>query len=377
MRDEIIGHIQTWSLDHARQDAASGQHRRWEDERFESLARRLFAWQVEQNLPYQRYAQRLGVTPQTLQRWEDLPAVPTDAFKHLALHGPAPIAHTFQTSGTTQGLRGQHKMASLATYEASILAPFVRHAWPHDRPVRLLALTPSWGELPESSLSFMVERLMAALGSPDSGWFVRAQGSGQLVLELDALSRALDEAQAQAQPVLLLGTAFSYVAFLDQTTRSWQLPSGSRLIETGGFKGRTREVSRAQLYAMFQDRLGLAQADCLSEYSMTELSSQAYSDPSSASDLEARRLRSPPWARVLAVDPVSLRPYDEPGRVGLLRWIDLANTESVLAVQTSDMGLVDQDGGFVLMGRASDSELRGCSLTIEELLRSSGGQHGG
>ena len=144
-------------------------------------------------------------------------------------------------------------------------------------------------------------------------------------------------------------------------------------METGGFKGKSREVSRDELYEMFANRLGLPPTSCVSEYSMTELSSQAYTDDLLRRHVENatdRRgiLRTPPWARVDIVDPASLEVISEPNSRGLIRWYDLANVGSVLAVQTTDMGERTADGGFRLYGRAPDSDLRGCSLTIEEIV---------
>src|SRR5690606_22178560 len=131
--------------------------------------------------------------------------------------------------------------------------------------------------------------------------------------------------------------------------------------------------SRDELYALFTDRLGIQPEYCVSEYSMTELSSQSYADTlhnhvSNPNQPAPTRLRTPPWTRIVIVDPITLNPITTPNQRGLIRWIDLANFDSVCAVQTSDMGTRDPDGGFQLLGRAPDSELRGCSLTIEEII---------
>lgn len=145
------------------------------------------------------------------------------------------------------------------------------------------------------------------------------------------------------------------------------------VMETGGFKGRSREVSKHELYALFEQRLGVAPTHCISEYSMTELSAQAYSNTLHAwstrgevRTLETCRFETPPWARVEAVDPQTMQTL-EPNQRGLLRWYDLSNVWSVATIQTSDMGVVDEHGGFEVLGRAQGAQLRGCSMSIEEM----------
>lgn len=372
MRAEIIEHIESWSAQH--------DPLRWSDERFNALAIKLFTWQLEHNAPYRRYCERQGIDLATITDYRQIPAVPTDVFKLMPMSCWPEATRTFLTSGTTaQGQRGQHPMASVATYQASIYSPFERLCLtPHDK-MRLLILATDEDDQPESSLSFMLTRFLERYGAPGSRFFFSRQSDQELVFDHEALIDALDDAQAQAEPVFLLGTAFAFMALFDHpqhASRTWRLPQGSRLLETGGFKGRSREVSRAELYALFEQRLGLSPSYCVSEYSMTELSAQAYTDnlrahlldPTQNTDLEHRRLRTPPWARVEVADPLTLKTILEPHVQGLLRWYDLSNTESVLAVQTSDMGYIEDDGGFVLLGRAPDSELRGCSLAVEELL---------
>jgi hypothetical protein len=230
----------------------------------------------------------------------------------------------------------------------------------------MLIIAPSAEDLEDSSLSFMLSELIRRWGDDKSRFFVTLGPEGWS-FDFDALEAALDEAVADGVRTLVMSTAFGFVELFDHSARSWQLPRGSRLMETGGFKGRSREISREELYQTFYERLGLAPTHCVSEYSMTELSSQAYSDNLLRKSNDGVRLRLPPWARVEIVDPVTLVPYDEPGRVGLIRWYDLANADSALAIQTSDRGTAEGDGGFVLHGRAPDAELRGCSLTIEEI----------
>ena len=171
-----------------------------------------------------------------------------------------------------------------------------------------------------------------------------------------ALAAALHGLQ---EPITLFGTAFAFVQLFDATGEDWRLPDGSLIIETGGFKGRTREVPRDELYGLFETRLGVPAGRCHSEYGMCEMASQFY-----GFGLEPVK-RGPHWVRTRAMDPETGEDA-RPGHAGLLRHCDLANFNSVLALQTQDSGTLTEDG-FLLHGRAPDADLRGCSLSVEEL----------
>jgi acyl-CoA synthetase (AMP-forming)/AMP-acid ligase II len=210
-------------------------------------------------------------------------------------------------------------------------------------------------DAPDSSLSYMMGRVNAEFSRPKGGFYVKRDS-----ISHEKLSRDLSAAK---NPVLLLATAFSLKAFLDflrQGKMVLKLPAGSRLMETGGFKGRAGEVSRAELYRLCKERLGLRHF--VSEYGMTELSSQFYCV------YPSKIFQAPAWMRTIAVDPDTGREAAK-GRSGVLRHVDLANVGSVAAVQTEDLGRL-KDGGFEFLGRAKGAELRGCSLTYEEFIRS-------
>ena len=344
-----------------------------DDDAFDALALRAFRWQFEGNAAYRGFAAGRGVTPDTALSWTDLPAVPATAFKHLRLVSgdPGRVERVFRTSGTTggHGRRGEHHVLRLALYRASALPNFEAHVLPDGARLPLVSLIPSPEQLPDSSLSAMMGFVAEALCPPgEAGWLVEAEGR----IREDALRDALAAAEADGRPVLLAGTAFALVHWMDAMARNgWRfaLPDGSRLLETGGFKGRAREVERSELYRALSDGLGLPARRIVNEYGMTELLSQFYEPvlrEGRGGDPAARRHVGPPWMRTRILDPVTLEPVPD-GTPGLLQHVDLANLGSVCAVLTEDRGVRVEDG-FRVLGRVRGAEPRGCSRAMDELL---------
>lgn len=340
----------------------------WPRERFDALANQVFAHQYTHNRAYRTLCDNRQISPEQNPGADAIPAVPTDAFKVAHLFGDAPPTRTFKTSGTTGDARGCHHFRTLDVYAASLHPTFRRFCNPGGQTLRMLILAPSPQDLEESSLSFMLGELQARWGDDKSRYFVTLDAQGQWQINVDDFAAALDQACADEATTMILGTAFAFAEVFDAHRQSWQLPAGSRVMETGGFKGRTRTISRSELYEAFGDRLGLRPTHCLGEYSMTELSSQTYTDALRRGDGATRRFYSPPWLQMDVVDPVTLRPLKKAGAEGLIRFFDLANIDSVSAIQTSDRGVIADDGGLTLLGRAPSAELRGCSLTIEEIV---------
>jgi hypothetical protein len=240
-------------------------------------------------------------------------------------------------------------------------------------------LTPPPDEAEDSSLSYMFGALRAAEGSKESGFDLHA---GQLVFE--TLASAIRQVQERSEPLVLAGTAFAFVHLLDaiadgtaaaSPSQDWSLPPGSRLMETGGFKGRSREVPREVLRSQLAQRFSIPESSVINQYGMTELGSQFYD--SSLLDPEGpRRKLVPPWTRVRLVDPESGHDVDA-GEVGMVLIQDLANTGSIAAVQTADLGLaiVDSTGtaiGFDILGRVVGAEARGCSVATDIMLEAAG-----
>ncbi len=333
-----------------------------EDEaRFDALALELFAFQFAHCEPYRRFCEGRGRSPSTVACWRDIPAVPAGAFKEVPLRSfsPTRTAHTFCTSGTSAAGRGALHLDTLEIYEASLLPTFQRHVLP-DLPAgeraTLRILAPSPAEAPDSSLSHMFGAVLERLGSPESGFDVE-EGS----LRLDRLLDAFES----PGPIALCGTAFALVHLLDAMEKAGRrvgLAPGSRVMETGGFKGRSRELTRDTLYTSVEERLGVPPERCVNQYGMTELGSQFYDSVLRQPGAMRRKLR-PPWTRVRALDPETGREVPL-GDIGAIAILDLANTGSVCAVQTADLGRRIEDG-FEVIGREPGAEARGCSIAAD------------
>jgi hypothetical protein len=334
-----------------------------DDASFTALARAIFAHQVRWNAPYRAFAQRLGYDRDRLPaRIEDIPAVPSAAFKEAVLSTVGTAAAVrFETSGTTQGRGGSHYLETAALYDAALLAGFDAALLADGARLRYLLLVPDTARRPQSSLGHMMAVVAAQRGDGHAAGFIDGDA-----LDIDGFVAAATAATRDAQPVCLATTAFALVALLDALDARGirlSLPPGSRVMETGGFKGRTRVVSREELYARTTSLLDVPLHAIVAEYGMTELSSQYYDSHASRATLD-RRKTWPAWLRPIVVDPRG-RPVPD-GVVGAIRHIDLANRSSVLAVETEDLGAI-VDGELILIGRERGADLRGCSLDAEDL----------
>ncbi len=342
---------------------------------FERLALALFGFQFASCAPYARLCRSLERTPGNVVHLEDVPAVPTGAFKEFALRcfPEADTVKTFRTSGTSVERRGELHLDTLALYEASLLASLRRDFVPDlvGRRVEMRFIAPSAEESPDSSLTHMFDVLRRAEGNPDSAFDLRDGG-----LDATALADAIARARRDGRPLVVAGTSFAFVHFLDDESEEerWRLPSGSRVMETGGFKGRSRTVPREVLRRDIAERFGLPETAVVNQYGMTELASQFY-DSTLVDPEGPRRKLAPPWARVRFVDPETGQDVRD-GEVGQIVIHDLANTGSVAAIQTADLGraIVGADGeriGFDVLGREEGAEARGCSIATDVMLEAS------
>ena len=337
------------------------------DDAFNRMALKVHAFQRTTNPALHRYWK-----PE-LADWQRIPPLPVRAFQEMRLASGRAEA-VFRTSGTTSGgaRRGEHHVVSLDLYRAASRGNYRRHLFggeavaaapsPGGR-LTLIALVPHPGTVPDSSLSAMVGFMAEESAIASQHWcFDPTHG-----LDHGQIRHAVESAET---PILMICTAFALWQLLDTLADApLILPAGSRIMETGGFKGRVAEVERADLHRLVATRLGISGEWIIGEYGMTELLSQAYDGRAGqASPIKRRLYRFPPWVRTRALNSADLSPLP-PGETGLLAHLDLANMASVCYVLTEDLGYTTPDGRFRLCGRATGSDLRGCSLTAESFLK--------
>ncbi|HEV7503538.1 MAG TPA: hypothetical protein VGS07_01365 [Thermoanaerobaculia bacterium] len=335
---------------------------------FEELALAAFAWQFERIEPYRRLCARRGTTPETVRDWRQVPFVPAAAFKTMTL-AAAPAVEVFRSSGTTREERSEHHQPFPDLYRQVIDASFPPFCLPFLAPgakLPILSLIPPREQIPDSSLSFMADHLLSQWGSPESATAFGPRGVEAVKARSWAAAR-----QREGRPVLILATAFALAQWLEALERlglRFRLPPGTALFETGGFKGRTTELSRPDLLARVQTWLGVPPEFVVREYGMTELTSQCYTRALLGGDPDL--FVAPHWVRVRVLDPETLAEAPA-GSPGLLAVFDLANLGSAVHLLTEDLGVAEGEG-FRLFGRAAGAELRGCSLVVEELRVPSG-----
>ena len=303
---------------------------------FEATALELYAWQRANNPEYDRFCGSVSVS-----HWADIPAVPSTLFQDLSLTCfPASEATTtFHTSGTTSGRTGVIRLQDTEIYDLSAR----RHAEAclGGLPERCVSLAPS---STTSSLGHMCRSFVPDLVQ------VFDDGAG---LDVSAAWAAIEAAAAEGRPIFLPGTAFAWADLIDSHPDPLSLPPGSVIMVTGGFKGRRRAIAPSVLNSALA-RL-LPGGSVVGEYGMSELASQLWAIPAGGA------YRPPPWMRVVAVNPWT----GEPATRGLLRFYDLANHQTVMAIETQDVGSVLPDGSVRLEGRLPGAALRGCSLRAE------------
>lgn len=311
---------------------------------FEELALEAFRFQRRFNKPFQQFCEYNDV-PESLDDWKKIPAVPQQAFKlsRLATFPDAAAVREFRTSGTTGEGFGSHFFADLMLYETAISA-----GWKHAGLPRFPAfcLTPDPVSSPHSSLAYMMGRF--------SDRFFIQNG----VLESGQLRRELE---AEDRPVMLLGTALAFLNWMERENDPMPLPSGSLVMETGGYKGSGRTLEKAVFYGQMAEFFAVPAESLVNEYGMTELSSQFY----------ARGVGNPhhgsPWIRFRVIDPANGQPVAT-GECGILQLFDLANIGSLMAIQTEDLAQDFGEEGFLLLGRDPAAVARGCSRAADEML---------
>lgn len=299
-------------------------------------------FQYQQNSIYRDWCSALNKIPSAINDIRDLAYLPISFFKtHKVVSGRFDPDVVFTSSGTTQTINSKHYVKDMKLYKQSFIKAFEMFYgslsdW------CIIGLLPSYLERSGSSLIIMVEDMMQLSGHQKSGFYL---------YELDKLHEVLVELERQEQKVLLIGVTFALVDFAEKY--EMQL-NHTIVMETGGMKGRRKELTRQEVHDLLKKRLGVRFVH--SEYGMTELLSQAYSK-------DEGRFYCPPWMKVLVRDEEDPLIVGKSGR-GVLNIIDLANIYSCAFIATDDVGVVYEDGSFEVWGRRDNSDIRGCSLLV-------------
>ena len=307
-------------------------------EHFLSISKLIFEWQAQHNEVYKQW---VNLNNTAANQLTSIPFLPISFFKtQEVLIGPTPDT-LFESSGTTQDVVSKHWIQDTHLYEQSFLNCFnLFYGAPSN--YCIIGLLPSYLERAHSSLVYMVDKLIQESGHPESGFYLD---------DFKKLDTVLKNLEAQKKPVWLIGVSFALTDFAEAFP---QKLNNTTVIETGGMKGRKKELTREALHQILSTNLGTPNIQ--SEYGMTELLSQAYA-------LKEGIFKCPPWMKVLVADeedPIALK---ETGK-GVLHIIDLANLYSCSFIATEDLGEVFEDGSFKVIGRVDASQRRGCSLLV-------------
>ncbi len=316
---------------------------------FEAISLQTFRFQYENNTLYRQYCNAINIDPAAVNSLSKIPFLPIQYFKTKEITSTAfsPEA-IFESSGTTGSINSKHYVKDLALYETSFFSCFGMF---YGKPTNfcILALLPSYLERKNASLVYMADKLIEASGHPASGFYLN---------DLERLHDTLMENEKNHQPTLLLGVTYALLDFAEKYDLSL---THTIVMETGGMKGRRKEMTRDSVHELLIQRLGIT--DVHSEYGMTELLSQSYSSGKGI-------FRSPPWMKVLLrAEDDPLHTLDNhmsnaPFQTGAVNVIDLANKYSCSFIATDDLGKRYADGSFEIVGRLENSDIRGCGLML-------------
>lgn len=309
---------------------------------FPNAALHIFHYQYTHNPVYRAWCDTLKVQDAAVQQVSDIPFLPISFFKtHAVVSGIFEPEIVFESSGTTQTVNSRHLVKSLALYRQSFVKAFEQQYGPV-ADWCVIGLLPAYLERQHSSLVKMVDDMIKLSGHPQSGFYL---------YEHEKLAQTLQALEAAQQKTLLIGVTFGLLDFAE--AYPMQLKH-TVVMETGGMKGRRKEITRYELHDYLRQQLGVTAVHA--EYGMTELLSQAYSKGEG-------RFYCPPWMKVLPRDEEDPLLVHQQGR-GVLNIIDLANVHSCAFLSTEDIGQVHADGSFEVWGRMDNSDIRGCSLLV-------------
>ena len=308
---------------------------------FDEVCMDIFRFQYQHNPIYHQWCALLGIDLHAVKTPEQIPSLPVSFFKQKKVLTGEEATYFFESSGTTQTQNSRHWVRDMNVYRQSFIAGFERfygaiHEW------CILALLPAYLERQHSSLVMMTEELIQRTQHPRSGFYLYNH---------QELDQTLKELETSGQKTLLLGVTFG---LLDFAAAFPQQLKHTIVMETGGMKGRRKEMTRAEVHSFLGEQLGVSHIH--SEYGMTELLSQAYSKGDGI-------FECPPWLKVMARDEEDPLGKGQAGK-GVIQLIDLANVYSCSFIATEDVGRVYEDGRFEVWGRLDHSDIRGCSLMV-------------
>ena len=308
---------------------------------FEALALDVFNYQFKNNSVYRSFCDLLYKHPADVKHVSDIPFLPIQFFKsHNVLSSSQAIEKTFSSSGTTGRTTSKHFVTDLKLYEDSYLKAF-KHFYGNIEDYAVLALLPSYLERDGSSLIYMVNDLISKSKKAESGFYLN---------NLEDLARTLQSLEAKNQKTILIGVSFALLDLVEQYKFNLQ---HTVVMETGGMKGRRKEIIRQELHHILKTGFGVKQIH--SEYGMTELLSQAYSKGNGVFECA-------PWMKILTRDTEDALTIQQPNKTGGINVIDLANFNSCAFIATQDLGKVYDNGQFEIIGRFDNSDIRGCNL---------------
>jgi Acyl-protein synthetase, LuxE. len=312
---------------------------------FEQVALEIFRYQAENNEVYREYLQYLKKDVNQINSLHEIPFLPIEFFKsRKVVSSNNPAKEIFTSSGTTGNLTSRHFVPDISIYEESFKKGFEDFYGPITD-YCVLALLPSYLEREGSSLIYMMEHLIKDSKHAKSGFYLHNH---------EELIQCIADLKKSNQKILLLGVSFALLDLAEKYTLDL---ANVIIMETGGMKGRRKEITREELHAFLCSRLGVNEIH--SEYGMTELLSQAYSKGKSL-------FQTPNWMKIMIRDAYDPFSYEKTGRTGGVNVIDLANVHSCSFIETQDLGKIYEDGKFEILGRFDHSDIRGCNLLVNE-----------
>ena len=312
-------------------------------EEFKQVALNVFKHQFKNNKVYRSFCDLLYIHPSSVTKVEEIPFLPIQFFKsRKILSSLEEVQETFTSSGTTGSITSKHFVTDINLYKESYLKGF-SHFYGNIEDYVVLALLPNYLEREGSSLVFMVDDLIQKSKNSESGFYLN---------NIEELAKKLTEQDKKGQKVLLIGVSFALLDLIE--TAQFNLKN-SIIMETGGMKGRRKELVREELHQILQNGFGVSEIH--SEYGMTELLSQGYSDGNGV-------FKTPPWMKILTRDTEDALTIQQIGKTGGINVIDLANYNSCSFIATQDLGKVHKNGTFEIIGRFDNSDIRGCNLMV-------------